>query len=574
MSTEDWGNPPTASLLTSSAAEVELEDLVKTLTRSLHLPFRAWSNHEEECAAPLQALLQQANAHSDPWARLIGHSLSDYAPSGQVRADSDVLLEAARKLAAALDATTQPEAAGSLPGITLRRAEAASASEHFQVRPNALSALEESFRPVEAAPLSALCGRSAAATASTCGSGAVGGASASPPAAGGGGSSAAPRPAGAGSGGGDALGASERAGSRGRGIASVDRSSALMSSRGGKGGRGVMSSVAMGRPGGSAPTSRLAGGAAAAASAARKPKMRMMDMEEATKSMLASTAPKPKAQGRGAAAGGRGAAAGRGGGAGGGGAGGGGAGRGGKAAAVRATGGGGGSGGGSARGGGAADDPFAGAVVDLPNGLVHYYQDRRKKWTYTTDERGGRLLRGLFSLAAPLIRTVLSQLPDAVASEGRAIYAQKPNLGANGVTWSQDNYGHLGLQAEYLRLKSIQRFTEGWQAMQRAYNAGAFRHLMGDASLGALPLRVSSFGGGPGFEMVAVRAFCEVHLPRAAPVFISLDLATEWAPCAATLGFGFREWNVNDGEGVIRASGYEKIDLAIISYVLYHYMST
>jgi hypothetical protein len=120
-----------------------------------------------------------------------------------------------------------------------------------------------------------------------------------------------------------------------------------------------------------------------------------------------------------------------------------------------------------------------------------------------------------------------------------------PQLGQNGVTWSQSDYGHRGLQAEYLRLKSVQRFTEGWVAMQRVYNLGALRHLMGsaDAAGGARPtLRVASFGGGPGFELVAARAFCERHLPRAQLDLISIDLATEWQPCAEGLGLRFNHW--------------------------------
>ena len=54
---------------------------------------------------------------------------------------------------------------------------------------------------------------------------------------------------------------------------------------------------------------------------------------------------------------------------------------------------------------------------------------------------------------------------------------------------------------------------------------------------------------------------------------ISLDLATEWEPCANGLGIRFAKWDVNDGEGVLKATRWEKIDLAVISYVLYHYMS-
>ena len=41
--------------------------------------------------------------------------------------------------------------------------------------------------------------------------------------------------------------------------------------------------------------------------------------------------------------------------------------------------------------------------------------------------------------------------------------------------------------------------------MQRAYNAGAFRHLTGEGAKGSVPFRVASLGGGPGFELVAVR---------------------------------------------------------------------
>ena len=39
------------------------------------------------------------------------------------------------------------------------------------------------------------------------------------------------------------------------------------------------------------------------------------------------------------------------------------------------------------------------------------------------------------------------------------------------------------------------------------------------------------------------------------------------------LGLRFAPWDVNDGDGVLRAAGWPKIDVAIISYVLYHYMS-
>ena len=62
--------------------------------------------------------------------------------------------------------------------------------------------------------------------------------------------------------------------------------------------------------------------------------------------------------------------------------------------------------------------------------------------------------------------------------------------------------------------------------------------------------------------------------PLAAPELLSLDLAASWKGCAEGLGFGFNVWDVNDGGGLLRATnGWPRIDLAVISYVLYHYMS-
>ena len=43
---------------------------------------------------------------------------------------------------------------------------------------------------------------------------------------------------------------------------------------------------------------------------------------------------------------------------------------------------------------------------------------------------------------------MISEIDESEKVEGAQIYAQKPNLGAEGITWSQENYGHLGLQVE------------------------------------------------------------------------------------------------------------------------------
>jgi cap1 methyltransferase len=224
-------------------------------------------------------------------------------------------------------------------------------------------------------------------------------------------------------------------------------------------------------------------------------------------------------------------------------------------------------------------DPFAGAVQPRPDGTVVYYQDRRKQWPFQTTALGHAMLNKLVAVATPLLRKALAALADEadgaeLRREGERIYAQKPNMRSDGITWSQDNYAHLGLQAEYMRLKSIQRFTEGTAAMERAFNAGAFRSQL-DAPPGSKqPFRVASLGGGPGFELVAVREFCATHLPSVQPELLSLDLQGAWKPCAEALGLPFGVWDVMDGDGLLAATGgWPSIDLAVISYVYYHYMS-
>ena len=96
------------------------------------------------------------------------------------------------------------------------------------------------------------------------------------------------------------------------------------------------------------------------------------------------------------------------------------------------------------------------------DGTAVYYQDRRKQWPYTASAAGASLLQRLLAEATPLLRSSLEALQDdpdgaELRREGERIYAQKPNMRAGGITWSQENYAHLGLQAEYLRLKSIQQ---------------------------------------------------------------------------------------------------------------------
>ena len=209
-----------------------------------------------------------------------------------------------------------------------------------------------------------------------------------------------------------------------------------------------------------------------------------------------------------------------------------------------------------------------------------YFQDRNKRWPFHCDDDGYGLLSRLLVVATPVVAATQAKIesthgPSAhqIVAEGQQIYAKKPNMGQEDVTWSQREYGHLGLQKEYLRYKSVQRLTEAWACLQRARNAGVFASLREGLHDGdRQTLRWASLGGGPGFELLAVRWFFERHYPSYDLDLVSLDLEGSWRPCAEGLGLRFNEWDVNDGDGLERAAG-GRVDFSIASYVLKMYMA-
>jgi hypothetical protein len=101
----------------------------------------------------------------------------------------------------------------------------------------------------------------------------------------------------------------------------------------------------------------------------------------------------------------------------------------------------------------------------------------------------------------------------------------------------------VGLQGIYLRLKSVQRFTEAWALFERAASQRGFRH---EQLLGQETVRVVSIGGGPGFELLAFDLFfrflrqsahARAHAERAAKAKAEAAAATAAAaPPAAGPG--------------------------------------
>ena len=134
------------------------------------------------------------------------------------------------------------------------------------------------------------------------------------------------------------------------------------------------------------------------------------------------------------------------------------------------------------------------------------------------------------------LRSNLGNNATQLLEEGREIYAEKRNMAAQAVTWSQQEYKHLGLQFEYLCFKSLQRFTETWALLQRAKEQGLFEVLL---KSGKNRARVASIGGGPGFELLAFQRFFAFYYPKFEMELISLDVEESWRPHVEGLGMRY-----------------------------------
>jgi hypothetical protein len=74
----------------------------------------------------------------------------------------------------------------------------------------------------------------------------------------------------------------------------------------------------------------------------------------------------------------------------------------------------------------------------------------------------------------PVLKSIRQEITDSgknideTLEKGREIYARKPAIKNEDVTWSQEEYADLGLIFEYCRYKSIQRLTEAWSTFEKA----------------------------------------------------------------------------------------------------------
>lgn len=221
-----------------------------------------------------------------------------------------------------------------------------------------------------------------------------------------------------------------------------------------------------------------------------------------------------------------------------------------------------------------------GVIVRVGKDRFKYFQDRGRRWPFWTGERGAKLLVDLLRDTARLLAINDQKITDKeVLEHGERIYADKPTLKATRkqydnelgnstvVTWSSEEYAHPGLQRMYLKLKSVQRFTEMWSLLERVHSRGLF-----DEDLRSRrSLRFVSIGGGPGFELLACKRFFESLDDGIEVSCLSLDLESSWKEYAEALGCEFGTWDLSKGNFEQVSGG--KPDYVLLSAVAEMYMA-
>ena len=186
---------------------------------------------------------------------------------------------------------------------------------------------------------------------------------------------------------------------------------------------------------------------------------------------------------------------------------------------------------------------------------------------------------------------IIINAKDVIIRIGQGLYAHKPTLRTSGVTWSTEEYSHAGLQRMYLRMKSIQRFTEVWCLLERCDMLGVFDSIFdnngnnnkdtdessGGADSSKKTIRIAAVGGGPGYELLATQLYF-ANKKHHAPLhniqleLICMDICPAWEPYVNQLGFKFVQYDINNEEGItpLQACGLKagELHFCIVSCVM------
>lgn len=234
------------------------------------------------------------------------------------------------------------------------------------------------------------------------------------------------------------------------------------------------------------------------------------------------------------------------------------------------------------RGGTKKLEYFGGRLIyDFSENKTIYYQDLKKKWKFYSNKEGFDLLYLCYKETQKMLKENYRLIkekyknPEEEIKKGYYIYSKKNSLKKNTstygtgehVTWTTEEYSHLGLQRYYLIVKCFQRFTETWGQLERSKSFGLFDNLNSEIDVGTI-------GGGPGFECLAYQIFFKKYYPNIKCRFHVLDLEKNWGKYVVLMGpnYNFYQWNMYKND-IYKTIGIKKLDFVMISNVLVMYMT-
>lgn len=201
-----------------------------------------------------------------------------------------------------------------------------------------------------------------------------------------------------------------------------------------------------------------------------------------------------------------------------------------------------------------------------------YYPDLKQKYKQYANKTGELLLKGLNKQMAKILKRITEQMEEQkldvkkTIDEGYYIYNEKPSQGVGkdkGITWSDEEYGHLGFQYMYLKVKSTKRFTEVYNMLVRAHNKNYFEKFKSMKSVD-----IVSIGGGPSYELYALRVFFKRFYKNIHITLTTIDLNNNWKVPNKIFDVQFVQGSFYDKDVI---NTIHKYDLSIMSYVMFHY---
>lgn len=210
-----------------------------------------------------------------------------------------------------------------------------------------------------------------------------------------------------------------------------------------------------------------------------------------------------------------------------------------------------------------------------------FYPDLHKKYAQYTNKTGYDLILSFYRKVKIILDDFIDRMDkqgmdsEKMIKEGFDIYDQKPSQNRNQrITWSEEEYNHLGFQYIYIKIKSVQRFTEVYNLLVRMHNLGMFDFLERKSpsrnQSGRKTFRIVSIGGGPGFELYAARLFFEKYYSTVKLKLMSIDMG-DWEFANQVFENEFSFGSFYDPEYLKKIS--QQYDCAMMSYVFHHYFN-